>query len=246
MRRMGAGPRVVLVHGFTQTGATLGPLAERLAGSREVVLPDLPGHGGSPAASGDLYTAAAQLGDSCGQATYAGYSLGGRLCLHLALARPGVVERLVLMSATAGIEDAEERARRAADDERLAERIEAGGEEGLPSFLDEWLQGPLFSTLEAGEAGRESRLANTASGLAGSLRHHGTGRQLPLWERLGELTMPVLVLVGERDPKFLAQGERLAQAVGPNASLVVVPGAGHSLPLEEPAAVAGVIARLPG
>jgi pimeloyl-ACP methyl ester carboxylesterase len=65
----------------------------------------------------------------------------------------------------------------------------------------------------------------------------------PLWERLGELgDLPVVVLAGERDEKYVALGRRLAGALA-NAELVVVPGAGHALPLEAPAAVAAAIAR---
>ena len=62
----------------------------------------------------------------------------------------------------------------------------------------------------------------------------------PLWERLGELTMPATVLVGERDAKFVALGERLAGAL-PGAELVVVPGAGHGLPREAPEAIVTVL-----
>jgi pimeloyl-ACP methyl ester carboxylesterase len=64
----------------------------------------------------------------------------------------------------------------------------------------------------------------------------------PLWARLGELTMPVTVVAGERDERYVALGERLAAAL-PDGELTVVPGAGHALPLEAPAAVAAAIAR---
>ena len=57
----------------------------------------------------------------------------------------------------------------------------------------------------------------------------------PLWDRLGELTMPVTLVVGERDAKFRAIAERMG------APVVVVPGAGHAVHLEAPAAVAAAI-----
>jgi 2-succinyl-6-hydroxy-2,4-cyclohexadiene-1-carboxylate synthase len=243
VRRMGSGPRVVLVHGFTQTGRSFEPLAGRLAPDYEVLLPDLPGHGDSPPAAGDLHRAAAELGASCGAATYVGYSLGGRVCLHLGLDRPQLVRALVLISATAGIEDAEERARRATSDADLAERIARGGDEALADFIDEWLCGPLFSHLPAEVSARESRLANSAEGLASSLRAHGAGSQIPLFERLSELSMPTLVVTGERDAKFTAVGARMAAAIGENASFVLVADAGHAVPLERPEETLALIKR---
>ena len=79
-------------------------------------------------------------------------------------------------------------------------------------------------------------LRNDPRGLAAVLRAIGTGAMEPLWDRLGDLTMPATVLAGERDPKFVALGERLAAAL-PEGRLVVVPGAGHGLPREAPEAV---------
>ncbi len=237
----GEGSPLVLVHGFTQTGASLVGLADRLSGTHRVMRPDLPGHGASPPATGDLHEAARSLGATCGTASYVGYSLGGRVCVHLALDRPDLVTRLVLVSATAGIEDeAGRRARRAAD-EALADRIESGGDEGLARFLDDWLAGPLFSHLTEEQADRSSRLANRAGGLAGSLRHHGTGTQQPLWGRLSELSMPVLVLAGERDERFCRLGRRLSEAVGPNAVFAPVAGAGHAVAFERPEETARIL-----
>ncbi|HEX6785940.1 MAG TPA: alpha/beta fold hydrolase, partial [Acidimicrobiales bacterium] len=112
VERLGAGPRVVLVHGFTQTGRSWAPIAADLGRDHEVVLVDAPGHGGSSAGRADLTEGAALLGAAGGRATYVGYSMGGRLALHLALDHPDHVDALVLLGATAGIEDEEERAAR--------------------------------------------------------------------------------------------------------------------------------------
>jgi 2-succinyl-6-hydroxy-2,4-cyclohexadiene-1-carboxylate synthase len=240
-----SGPRIVLVHGFTQSAASWEPVAQALAGSHEVVTPDLPGHGRSPAAAGDLRSAAAELAASCGPATYVGYSLGGRVCLQLALDCPEVVERLVLVSTTAGIEDLDERSERAARDEELARRIEEGGDRSLPAFLDEWLAGPLFQHLTDEAANRPARLVSTAAGLASSLRAHGTGAMLPLWERLGELGMPVVVVAGADDARFAALARRLAAATR-RSSLVLVPGTGHAVPFEQPEAFARLVAAIVG
>lgn len=227
------GPPVVLVHGFTHTGRSWLPIAESLAADGwRVVLPDAPGHGGSAAIVADLPTGADLLAEAAGRAAYVGYSMGGRLCLHLALARPELVERLVLLGATGGIEDDEEREARRAADEALAVELER---DGLARFLDRWLAGPLFATLPADAAGREDRMRNDPAALASSLRLAGTGSQDDLWPRLHELVMPVAIVAGERDERFVAIGRRMAAAIGGNASFAVIADAGHAAHLERPA-----------
>lgn len=226
----GQGPRLVLVHGFTQTGRSWGPVADDLALDHEVLLPDAPGHGGSTGIRADLRAGAELLVDACGPATYVGYSMGGRLCLHAALARPHEVQGLVLLGATGGLDDAADRAARRAADADLGVRL---ADEGLDAFLERWLAQPLFSRLAADPADLEDRRRNTVSGLRSSLDLAGTGQQEPLWGRLDEIEVPVLVLAGEHDEKFRALAERLAAGL-PDATLAWVPDAGHAAHLEQP------------
>jgi 2-succinyl-6-hydroxy-2,4-cyclohexadiene-1-carboxylate synthase len=173
--------------------------------------------------------------------TLCGYSLGGRVALHLALSAPERVSRLVLVSTSAGIEDPIERAERRAADHRLADELERGGRAGFDSFIERWRTQALFADEppEVGALAREDQRRNRAEALAAVLRGIGTGEMAPLWDRLPELTMPATVLVGERDGKFVALGRRMAELLG-NAELMVVAG-GHGLPLENPAAVARAI-----
>ncbi|MEA3019715.1 MAG: 2-succinyl-6-hydroxy-2,4-cyclohexadiene-carboxylate synthase [Actinomycetota bacterium] len=231
--------RLVLVHGFTQTHRSWDPLLPHLARDHEVIAIDAPGHGRSDGVELDLVEGGAWLAAAGGRATYVGYSMGGRLCLHAALAAPDAVRGLVLISATGGIDDDAERdARRAADD-ALADRVE---HIGVAAFLDEWLAQPLFAGLTAETSGRAERLENTAAGLASSLRHAGAGTQAPLWDRLGELTMPVLVIAGADDAKFVALAARFVAAL-PRAELAVIDGAGHTVHLEQPDAFLAVLDR---
>jgi 2-succinyl-6-hydroxy-2,4-cyclohexadiene-1-carboxylate synthase len=157
-------------------------------------------------------------------APWVGYSMGGRLALHVALGHPHAVSGLVLLGATAGIEDDDERAARRSSDRLLARAVE---EDGAPAFLERWLAQPLFEGLtEPGPRQRNARV------LAACLRRLGTGSQDPLWDRLEEITVPTLVLAGERDEKFIAIGQRLSDGIGPNATFATVPKAGHAAHLE--------------
>jgi 2-succinyl-6-hydroxy-2,4-cyclohexadiene-1-carboxylate synthase len=241
---------LVMLHGYTQIGASWAPVVEALDGRFSFILPDAPGHGRSSSVKADLWQtadllAALTAGGSTapGPAVWVGYSMGGRTALHLALAHPQRVARLVLISTSAGIDDPAKRAARQASDEVLAQRIER---EGVEEFLDWWLAQPLFATLSPGYAGLEDRLTNTPAGLASSLRLAGAGAQEPLWGRLGELGQrgtPVLLLAGELDHDYVHHAERMAALIGPTAHVEVVPGAGHACPLERPEQVAASIAR---
>ena len=236
--REGRGPPIVLVHGFTQTRRCWGPEAQELATDHEVIRVDAPGHGRSADVLAGLRTGGRLIADQGGWATYLGYSMGARFCLHLALANPELVAGLVLIGGTAGIEDDAERTARQAQDLATAERLER---DGLEAFLDAWLDQPLFAGLPPERAFRAERLENTVEGLRSSLDQAGTGSQDPSWHKLHRLPMPVLVLAGERDTKFAALAERMAQAIGDNATLALVPDAGHAAHLEQPEAFLAIL-----
>ena len=226
---------VVALHGFAGTGRSW----DAVAG--DLVAPDLPGHGeaaGAPVSFDGCVEAVLRRAPD--RFVLAGYSMGGRIALHVALAAPQRVARLLLISTTAGIEDAAERVARRGADDTLADEIEAGT---IEAFADRWMALPLFAgdPPEARRRWREDILRNEPGGLAASLRGVGTGAMDSLWDRLSELTMPATILAGERDAKFRALGERLAAALPAAEPLVVVPGAGHGLPREAPQAVAAVL-----
>ena len=236
--RDGAGPRLVLIHGFTQTRRSWGRLADDLATDHEVVRVDAPGHGRSSDVLAGLRSGARLIADEGGPATYLGYSMGGRFALHLALGSPDLVRGLVLVGATAGIEDPAERAERATVDEGMAARLER---DGVERFLDDWLSLPLFAGLPREAAGIEARLENTVDGLASSLRMAGTGAQDPLWAKLDRIEAPTLVVAGAQDEKFAALAERLVSSIGANATMALVPGAGHAAHLEQPDAFLAIL-----
>lgn len=239
-RRIGATSTtpIVLLHGFTQNADCWGPFGDELANNHPFVAIDLPGHGGSSAVHTDLPQTAALIASLIEPSVVLGYSLGGRVALHLALAQPELVTRLILIGATGGIETEAERATRRASDERLADHLE---DIGVDAFLEEWLAQQLFASLSPEQAMRSIRATNSKEGLASSLRLCGTGTQESLWAQLHELSMPVLVLSGENDAKFTNVGHQLVESIGENATFRTIPHAGHSAHLENPDATAVII-----
>ena len=167
-----------------------------------------------------------------GQAAYIGYSLGGRFALRQALLRPELVSRLVVVSASGGIDGDDERA--AAPRPPTREWRFPVNATGSTALCRWWLERPLFATLTPAAAPIDSRLGGSAAGLASSLRLAGAGRQQPLWSRLGALTMPVLVVAGALDEAYAARAHRLAAAIGANARVAIIDGAGHACHLEAP------------
>lgn len=233
---------LVLLHGFGGTSrAWDGVLAHLPAERYRPLALDLPGHGEQTDAPRPITfdgCMASVLERSPKRFVLAGYSMGGRIGLRVALAAPARVERLVLIGVTAGIEDARERARRRDSDGGLADDLERGSFE---RFIERWRAQPLFE----GEPANVSSLAradqrrNRPDALAAVLRGVGTGEMRPLWDRLGELEMPVTVVVGDRDVKFQETGRRIVELIR-RAELRVVPAA-HHVPLENPRAVAEAI-----
>ncbi len=236
--RDGSGPRIVLLHGFGQTGRCWGPLAPALARDHEVVRLDAPGHGGSTAVAADLPTTGRLMAEAGGPAIYLGYSMGARMALHVATEAPEAMRALVLVGGTPGIEDDAERAERRVADRALAQRIR---DDGVDAFVDRWLAMPMFAGLPPDGRFEDERRSNTTEGLATSLEMAGTGSQRPLWDALATIEAPVLVMAGADDDRYAAIADRMAAAIGANARAARVEGAGHSAHLEQPVRFVDVV-----
>ncbi len=230
---------VVLLHGFGGTHRAWDGVIAALDRERYRPLAlDLPGHGDAADAERPITFAgcvAHVLARGPERFALCGYSLGGRLALHVALAAPERVTRLVLVSSSAGIEDPRERAARSESDSRLARELEGAPFE---DFIGRWRSQPLFADDPPAvrALAREDQRRNRPDALAAVLRGIGTGEMASLWPQLGALELPVTIVVGARDAKFRALGERMAGMLADGA-LVVVSG-GHNLALESPRAVA--------
>ena len=249
----GHGEPVIVIHGFTGSAAAMVPLVDRLDGYRCVAV-DLVGHGRSPSpadlapysveamAASVAVLAAGISGEPC---HVVGYSMGGRVALALADAHRDACRSLTLISTTAGISNAPERAQRREADEALADRIDA---EGITRFVNDWVALPMWDTLRARLSAAEwqtsirQRTQSNPVGLANSLRAAGTGSMTPLWDRLDGIAVPTLVLCGALDAKFVAIGREMADLL-PHSELAVLDGIGHAAHLEDPDACATAIHR---
>ncbi len=236
-------PALLLLHGFTHTGASWDPVVAALGERYRAIAPDIRGHGS--ASDAEPVTLAAVLEDLLGlpgrETVLVGYSMGGRIALHLALADPARIRRLVLIGASPGIADPDERAARRAADERLAAEIEASS---IGAFARRWAQTPVLAGLPGEVLARvhADRVRGTPAGLARALRGLGTGALPSLWGSLGELSVPVTLVVGERDEKFRGVAREM-MALLPRAEVVVVPTVGHAVHLEAPERLADIVAE---
>ncbi len=239
-RSLGRSPYArVFVHGFAQTGRCLGPFGELLAESSGLLAVDAPGHGHSVQhREASIAEGAELLCATAGRSQYIGYSMGGRLSLHAAITHPELVSSLVLIGATAGIEDQQGRAQRREWDYQQAELLERVG---LDAFLQSWLDQPLFVGLPEAARFETERQTNTVEGLAASLRSAGTSSMTPLWDRLHLVQCPVLVLTGERDTRYCEIAERLVAGIGSGATHEIIAGAGHAAHLEQPESTAAAV-----
>ncbi|MCA1788951.1 MAG: 2-succinyl-6-hydroxy-2,4-cyclohexadiene-1-carboxylate synthase [Thioalkalivibrio sp.] len=244
-------PTVVMLHGFMGTGEDWGEVACHLPPAFRCLTPDLPGHDGKPldlGACADPFVAYAELLWQDLEPLLpprfglVGYSLGGRLALDLTCRYPERISALVLEAAHPGLVQDGEREERAASDADWARRFER---EPLPWVLQDWYRQPVFASLSK-EQRRDfilRRSTQVPGILADVLRATSLAQQPNRWDDLPRLAMPFGFIVGRRDTKFCAVGDRMA-GLAPNLTLVKLDGLGHNCHALAPEAVAGFIHRL--
>lgn len=224
--------RLRLVPGFTNTARSWEPLERGLPVDWDVQAIDIPD-------GLDFVGTADALAHRGGPGTWVGYSMGARLCLRLALDNPTFVSALVLVSGSPGLAGAGARESRLAADEAQAQELER---DGVDAFLERWLDQRLFETLPRDAAMLDDRRrGNTVRRLAHQLRALGPAAQEPLWDRLAELGMPVLLVAGGYDRAYSEAAQRMATGIGSNAEVVILPRAGHALHLEQPQELAQLL-----
>jgi len=246
----GEGTPVTLLHGFTQSGRSWLEIISKMPEGWMWIVPDLRGHGetrtrpGAPCSMDACTRDLQMLWDHLGVARthLVGYSMGGRLALHVAARQPERTLSLLTIGAHAGLEEGAREGRRRGD-EALAQRIE---QEGLEAFVNHWSSLPLFAGMERrGPAfvaqARAERMTNHVAGLACSLRGMGAGVMEPLWDEVSTLSVPCTFVAGQLDHGYVTSARRLASRV-PNGRVEVVPRAGHTVHQERPEAFARLLA----
>jgi pimeloyl-ACP methyl ester carboxylesterase len=211
---------LAFVPGFMQRGDAWDPVAQRLGERYPSVLldraDDRPPDG----------------------AVVVGYSMGGRLALHAALAEPERWRALALVGVRAGVEDP---AGRRAADEELADWIERSA---IEVVVERWEAQAAFATQSPDlvAAQRPGRLSHEPAELARLLRACGQGAMAPVWDRLPTLDVPVLCVAGALDVTYVDAGTRMA-ALLPRGTFLPVPGCGHAPQLEDPDALSAELGR---
>lgn len=244
-------PVIVFLHGFTGSTSSWDEVVTALAGRFRMIAIDLIGHGKTSIPDHERrFQMSEQLADleslfaelNLTSFTMVGYSMGGRIALAYAKEYPQRVRLLILESTSPGLKTAEERAARIAADLQLAKRIER---EGIKAFVNFWEEIPLFSSQKKLTSGqrqkvRAERLNQREAGLIGSLKGIGTGSQPSYWPHLEEMTLPILLITGEMDEKFVAISREMKSKF-PNATHETVKNVGHAIHVEKPVLFATMV-----
>jgi pimeloyl-ACP methyl ester carboxylesterase len=235
---VGAGAPLILLHGHALDRRVWAPCVEALAREHRVVACDLRGYGQSPPPregepyrhADDVLGLAAALGLE--RPTVMGLSMGGGVALDAALLAPGALSGLVLVGS---LLPGRPLAPEVIGPMRAARRD--ARERGVAAGRAAWLAQPLFD----GAAPEAAAMVEDYSGWHWQHADPDEPLRPPAAERLGDVTLPALVLVGERDvPDFRAISSELAERI-PDAELLVLPGAGHLAPLDAPAALVAAV-----
>lgn len=222
------GPSVIFVPGFMQPAEAWADVAGRVPERYPSVLLRHREHEREGRLA-EIAEAAALEADG---AVLCGYSLGGRLALHAALRAPERYRGLVIVGASAGIDEPTARAARREADEKLASWMET---QPIERIVELWERQPLFADQSERliEAQRPGRLAQDPLALARLLRTAGQGAMDPVWGRLPAFDLPLLALAGSRDERYRRAGRRMASEA-PDAHAAVIEHAGHAAHLQRP------------
>lgn len=224
-------PTLVFLHGFLGSGEIFRPLVDSLKSFCNPVFIDLLGHGKTEGAELHYrFSTKEQVADltkiiqeqlSSPVFLY-GYSMGARLALHLSLQRPDLIQGLILESGTFGIEvEAERQARQALDASR-ADQIIGNYQE----FLDQWRSLDLFKSDEFDSDLDNIQQSQNNYWMANSLLGFGTGTMPCVKSELHKIVAPTLLLVGERDSKFIRINQAMKKEIE-HSELVILPESGH-------------------
>jgi 2-succinyl-6-hydroxy-2,4-cyclohexadiene-1-carboxylate synthase len=240
----GEGFPLLMLHGFTGRGSNWSPFCTSIGSQSKLIMPDIIGHGFTELSEEihryDIESIAKDMIEIINHLGFEkvdllGYSMGGRLALSIALLFPERVRKLILESASPGLDSEQDRQVRQDADKKLALSIL---EKGVEAFIDFWEDIPLFKTQKSLNENVQSsirlqRLTNKPTGLANSLIGMGTGSQPSYWGRLHEVKAETLMIVGELDDKFCQIAEEMQKNLQ-KGEIYKIKHAGHAIHVEQP------------
>ena len=235
---------IIFLHGFTGSGVDWQNITNRTDNNFYPIAPDLIGHGESDSPDDAYhYTEQAMIEQldfiistfKFTRIILCGYSMGGRLALSYTSRYPEKVSGLILESTTAGISGETERSERRKNDELLAQKLL---DEGVESFINYWMNIPLFSSLHKNPGVDikeliKKRINNSAVGLANSLRGFGTGYMLDHWEDIVTFKQNTLLITGELDTKYSEINNKMKKKIQ-HCQHEIIKECGHNTHLEKP------------
>jgi 2-succinyl-6-hydroxy-2,4-cyclohexadiene-1-carboxylate synthase len=228
---------IVLLHGFAGDASSWDEVRAKLDPDTAVVCPRLIGDGVETFE--EEVDRLAEVLRGISSLHVCGYSLGARLGLGLLVRHPSLFERATLIGVSPGLEIEDERTARLRADEAWIRMLE---EEGIERFAQAWEAQPLFSSQSAEQKQRERarRLKQDPRELARAMRLVGLAAMPDLWPSLGSVALPIRLVAGERDEKFVGIARRMLSSL-PHAELTVASGCGHNVVLENPDLIAELL-----
>ncbi|MBD2346454.1 2-succinyl-6-hydroxy-2,4-cyclohexadiene-1-carboxylate synthase [Anabaena subtropica] len=235
---------ILFLHGFMGDIDEFDATIKLLGDDFSYLILDLPGHGNTQVSGGNEFYLMANTAQALinlldeleiHKCFLVGYSMGGRLALYLTLHFPARFYRVVLESASPGLATEVERLERVKHDAQIAKKLARNSNKSdFAAFLLNWYSQPIFGNIKHHpefEFMLESRLHNQPVELVKSLQFMGAGSQPCLWEILKNNRIPLLLLVGENDHKFIEINRKIAK-IAPLSQLKVISNAAHNIHFE--------------
>lgn len=241
-------PALVLLHGFLGSKEDWQACLPTLSQYFHCICIDLPGHGeneqilptpGFEALADTITHQVINLGYP--QFHLLGYSLGGRVALHIAKFHPAALLSLMLESAHLGLCSTRDKQTRLKHDQKWADKLAS---KPLRTFLSEWYQQPVFAELnnDAREQLINIRSKNNPQALLHCFQSTSLGLQDNGEKVLKQLHCPRYLLVGENDNKFSNLAEKWQQKI--DLSVITIPNSGHNTHKAQPKMFAASVIQL--
>jgi 2-succinyl-6-hydroxy-2,4-cyclohexadiene-1-carboxylate synthase len=235
---------ILFLHGFMGDIHEFDTAINLLGDNFSYLKVDLPGHGNTQVLGGKEYYTMPKIAEAIislldklniTKCLLVGYSMGGRLALYLTLNFPERFYKVILESASPGLATEPEQIERVKRDAQIARKLARSTSKiDFAAFLFNWYNQPIFGSIKNHPEFKrmlESRLQNHPQELTKSLQFMGTGSQSSLWDKLPNNQIPLLLMVGENDDKFIDINKEMAQ-ICRASQLKIINNSAHNIHFE--------------